>query len=173
MSTDLRESVEGWLRALGCQYRPVPDPQMVWHLEVQYPPGRPDHFLHVAELKGTVPSLVIASLTRVSDQHVEVFNGLPVDEQRAFLFGLRHTLNSPEVDFELQGMSSGPSCPRAFQVTARRFVDGLTLDAFARSIGSVYKGELSGIWFIQENLEHDSFGPAVVFDFERSSMPQA
>ena len=97
---------------------------------------------------------------------------MPDDEKRVFLFGLRHTLNNSEVDFELRG-AGGLACPEAFQVSVRRFVDGLSLDAFARSLGAVYKTELSAIWFIQETLDADHPSPPVFFDFGGTDIPEA
>ncbi len=173
MAGDLREATRSWLEALECEFRSVDDEQMEWHFEVRYPVRRPDHVMHVAGVRGPVPSIAIASVTRLSDRHLQRFSGLPDDEKKVFLFGLRHTLNHPEVDFELKGADGGLACPTAFQISVRRFEDGLSLDEFARSMGAVYKIELSAIWFIQETLEQEPMGPAVMFDFEGQHIPEA
>ncbi len=172
MSADLKDTVASWLEALQCNHREVEDAHMAWRFEVRYPARRDDHVMHVAGVPGTVPSLVIVSVTRMSERHLQRFEGMPDDEKRVFLFGLRHTLNSPDVDFELRG-AGGLSCPEAFQVSVRRFVDGLSLDEFARSIGAVYKTELSAIWYIQETLDADPTNPPVFFDFGGSDIPEA
>jgi hypothetical protein len=173
MSAHLHDAAKSWLEALECEFRSVEDPQMEWHLEVKYPARRSDHVMHVAGVRGSLPSIAIASVTRLSDRHLQRFAGLPDDEKKVFLFGLRHTLNSPDVDFELKGADGGLSCPTAFQVSVRRFEDGLSADEFARSIGAVYKVELSAIWFIQETLEQEPTGPTVMFDFEGQDIPEA
>ena len=145
---------------------------MEWRFEVKYPGRRSSHVMHVAGVPGPAPSIAIASVTRVSDRHLQRFAALPDDEKRVFLFGLRHTLNHVEVDFELRG-GGGLECPEAFQVSVRRFADGLTLDHFARSIGAVYKIELSAVWFIQETLDQDPTTPPVLFDFGETDIPEA
>lgn len=172
MSQDLQQTVASWLEALQCEFKPVDDPAMDWRYEVKYPSRRHEHIMHVAGVPGTVPSLAIASITRMSERHIQRFSGLPDDEKRVFLFGLRHTLNTPEVDFELKG-AGGLECPEAFQVSVRRFEDGLSLDEFARSLGAVYKVELSAVWFIQETLDQDPTSPPVFFDFGEADLPEA
>lgn len=172
MSSDLETTTAGWLEALQCDHRPVDDPVMEWRFEVKYPASRSDHLMHVAGVPGPVPSLVIVSVTRMSERHLKRFEGMADDEKRVFLFGLRHTLNNSEVDFELRG-GGGLVCPEAFQVSVRRFVDGLSLDAFARSLGAVYKTELSAIWYIQETLDADPTAPPVFFDFGGTDIPEA
>lgn len=175
MAMDLQESAKKWIEALGCDHKDVEDSQTKWHLEVAYPVGRPDnHLMHVAGLPGPAASLIVASRIRISEQHQKAVEALPADERRAFMYGLRDALNRGHVDFEFHPPAPGAACPAGFQVSMRRFADGLNYDEFARTIGSVYKAELSGIWFIQEALEQDSLpAPSVVFDFERSNMPEA
>lgn len=172
MSSDLKETATSWLAALGCEHREVEDAHMEWRYEVRYPARRDDHLMHVAGVPGPVESLVIVSVTRMSERHLQRFEGMPDDEKRVFLFGLRHTLNSSEVDFELRG-AGGLTCPEAFQVSVRRFADGLTLDQFAHSMGAVYKTELSAIWYIQETLDADPSTPPVFFDFGGTDIPEA
>lgn len=172
MADDLQGTVASWLEALQCEFRPVEDSRVAWRYEVKYPARRDDHVMHVAGVPGPVPSLAIASITRMSPRHLQRFAGLSDDEKRVFLFGLRHTLNTPDVDFELKG-AGGLECPEAFQVSVRRFIDGLSLDAFARSLGMVYKVELSAVWFVQETLDQDTSIPPVFFDFEGADLPEA
>ena len=172
MSASLKDTVASWLEALPCQYREVEDENVEWRFEIRYPARRSDHIMHVAGIPGPHPSLVIVSVTRLSDVHRQRYEGLPDDEKRVFLFGMRHTLNRPEVDFELRG-PGGLACPEGFQVSVRRFADGLTLDSFAYSVGTVYKAELSAIWFIQESLDQDPTTPPVFFDFGGTDIPEA
>lgn len=172
IADNLQQTVASWLEALQCPFRPVDDPNVAWRYEVKYPVWRDDHIMHVAGVPGPVPSVAIASITRMSPRHLQRFEGLPDEDKRVFLFGLRHTLNTPDVDFELKG-ATGLNCPEAFQVSVRRFVDGLSLDSFARSIGAVYKAELGAIWFIQESLDQDPAQPPVFFDFGGADLPEA
>jgi hypothetical protein len=55
-------------------------------------------------------------------------------------------------------MSSELSCPAAFQITATRYEDGLSLDSLARTVSSVYKAELAAIICAQQHLGRQ--GPA-------------
>ena len=172
MSASLKDTVASWLDALPCQYQEMDDDNVDWRFEIRYPARRPDHVMHVAGVPGPADSIVIVSVTRLSDRHRQRYEALPDDEKRVFLFGMRHTLNRPEVDFELRG-PGGLDCPEAFQVSVRRFWDGLTLDSFAYSLGAVYKAELSAIWFIQESLDQDPSTPPIFFDFEGAEIPEA
>lgn len=172
MSDTLKETAARWLSALPCQFREMEDATVDWRFEIRYPARRPDHVMHVAGIPGPEPSLVIVSVTRLSERHVQRYEALPDDEKRVFLFGLRHTLNRPEVDFELRG-PGGLGAPEAFQVSVRRFADGLTLDSFAFSLGAVYKAELSATWFIQESLDQDPAHAPVFFDFAGTDIPEA
>lgn len=169
---ELKDTIATWLAALPCEAREVDDPNVEWRYEIRYPARRPDHIMHVAGVPGPAPSIVIVSVTRLSERHRQRYEGLPDDEKRVFLFGLRHTLNRPEVDFELRG-PGGLGCPEAFQVSVRRFVDGLSLDSFAFSLGAVYKAELSTIWFIQESLDQDPSAAPIFFDFDGADIPEA
>jgi hypothetical protein len=166
------EKIVGWLGVIGCEPRPVEDAHMEWHYEFDYPKGR-RHRMHVAGVPGPEPSVAVVSLTRVSEQHIERFRALPDEGKRAFLFGLRRALNHPEVDFEMRGRAQGLDCPESFQVSVRRFADGLTLDGFALTVGRIYKVELNAIWYIQEALEGRRVTPKTVFPFDRSNMPEA
>jgi hypothetical protein len=172
MSDDLRPRVEHWLGALGCTPEERPDPASHWHLTFEYPVGTGNHML-VVEPLGPTPSVVVASLVRLTDDHLKAFRDLPKAAQRSFLVGLRRALNRTAADFRLGAMDGPESCPRSFQVSARRYPDALGLDAFAHTVGSVFKAQLEGIWFIQEHLESHPDEVTVFFDVSGPDMPQA
>lgn len=172
MTDDLRTRVEGWLEALGCKPVEQPDAATAWRLGFEYPVGT-GHRMLVAGLGGGAPSIVVASVVTLSPEHLERFEGLFDEDKRIFLSGLRRALNRLEVDFRLAGMQGPLSCPGSFQVSVRRFDGGLTLDAFAYSVGAVYKTELDAVWYIQDSLASSEEGPVVHFDFNSSDLPQA
>lgn len=170
---DLRNQVETWLADMGMEPMERPDARSRWHLAFEYPSGSGNYMLAASPLNGA-PSVVVASVVRLSDNHLRSFDELADGDKHAFLFGLRRALNQLEADFRLNDMSGPLACPRSFQVSARRFPDGLTLDSFARTVGSVFKTQLEGIWYIQERLEERSSGDVTVFfDLSGEDIPQA
>lgn len=170
---ELRDRVERWLRDLGLEPMERPDARSRWHLAFEYPSGSGNYML-AASPDVEVPSVVVASVVRLADQHLRTFDELADGEKHAFLFGLRRALNQLEADFRLNDMEGPLACPRSFQVSARRFPDGLSLDGFARTVGSVFKTQLEGIWYVQERLEERSSGDVTVFfDLSGEDMPQA
>ncbi len=142
-----------------------------WHLDFEYPVGS-GHRMLVAGLRGSAEAVIVASVVSISPGHLEGFESLIPEDKRAFLFGFRRTLNFLELEFQLSGMSGPLTCPTSFQVSARRFEDGLSLDEFARSVGAVYKAELEGIWYIQEWLGAFQ-GPVAHFEMDADDLPQA
>lgn len=171
MADETRDRVEEWLTAMGVEPEEREDPAARWHLGFEYPAGS-GHRMLVAGVRGPADAIVIASVVSISPQHLEIFEELTIDERRSFVFGLRHALNSLETEFQLNGMDSPVSCPASFQVSSRRFPDGLGLDSFARSVGAVYKTELAGIWHIQEWLGEPA-GPIQPFPMDMEDLPQA
>lgn len=169
---DLRRQIEGYLAAMGCTPVERPDPQSRWHLSFEYPQGSGNLML-VASPEAPAPSVVVASVVRLADNHMRTFGELNDVEKQAFLFGLRRALNRMEADFRLNEMQGPLDCPRSFQVSARHFPDGLSLDGFARTVGSVFKTQLEGIWYIQEQLEERSGDVTVFFDLSGEDMPKA
>jgi hypothetical protein len=169
---ELRGRVEAWLSDMGCTAVERPDPNSRWHLAFEYPLGTGNYML-VASPVGSGPSVVVASVVRLADNHLKMFDELGEEGKRLFLFGLRRALNRPDADFRLNDMDGPLVCPRSFQVSARRFPDGLSLDAFARTVGGVFKTQLEGIWYIQERLEERSGDVAVFFDLADEDIPRA
>jgi hypothetical protein len=169
----LRSRVEEWLAAMGLAPVERPDPHSRWHLAFEYPTGSGNYMLAASPVAGA-PSVVVASVVRLADNHLRTFDELADGDKHAFLFGLRRALNQLDADFRLNDMNGPLACPRSFQVSARRFPDGLSLDSFARTVGSVFKTQLQGIWYIQERLEERSAGDVTVFfDLSGEDIPQA
>jgi hypothetical protein len=169
---DLRARVEAWLADMGTAPQERPDPNSHWHLAFEYPLGTRNFMLAASPLAGG-PAVVVASVVRLAENHLKRFEDLADADKRAFLFGLRRALNRPDADFRLNDMDGPLVCPRSFQVSSRRFVDGLTLDTFARTVGGVFKTQLEGIWYIQEHLEERSADVAVFFDLADEDIPKA
>lgn len=169
---ELRGRVEAWLVDMGTTPQERPDPNSHWHIAFEYPLGTRNFMLAASPLAGGA-SVVVASVVRLAPNHLKRFEELADADKRAFLFGLRRALNRPDADFRLNDMDGPLACPRSFQVSSRRFADGLTLDAFARTVGGVFKTQLEGIWYIQEHLEERSADVAVFFDLAEEDIPKA
>ena len=110
---------------------------------------------------------MVASETVISPEHVEAFDRLDDDEKRAFSTSEMHSvLNTEFVEYALRDFPNETTCPKAFQVTATRFDDGLTSDSFSRAVSSVYKPERAGILCVQKHLKPHGPGSSN-FDFRR------
>ena len=166
MDKDLRTKVSDWLEDLGCTPTSIDDPQTVWHYEFDFPAGR-SHRMHAVMPKQRAAAVVIASLVNLSPEHIKAFEEFADDEKAEFLYELRRVLNQVDVEFQLKDADEPLSCPESFQVSAVRYSDGLSLDAFARTVGAVYKTELNAIWHVQQVLGGHGLGPAGRFDFKR------
>jgi hypothetical protein len=76
-------------------------------------------------------------------------------------------LNVADVDFRMEGQKVPTDLPTQIQLSTVRYVDGLTLDSFARSIGAVFKMFLNVVWLMQHRLGSNGAGPSGRFDFKR------
>lgn len=166
MTNQLKNKVEGYLRAIGCTPVKINDPRARWHYEIDYPPNTP-HRIHVLNPVDREQAVVIASATAISPEHLAAFEELDDDAKAEFIWDLQMSLNNQFAEFSLQGAASERSCPKLFEVTCVRYEDGLNLDSFARSVSSVYKLEISGILCVQKHLGQKNFGSGGRFDFRR------
>jgi hypothetical protein len=172
MPEDLHAHVRDWLTAMGCAPVERPDPTTRWHMSFEYPLGTGNHML-VVEPNGPAPAVIVASVVRLTEKHLRAFAELSEGAQRVFLIGLRRALNGMDADFRLGDMDGPHACPRSFQVSMRRFPDGLGLDAFSGTVGAVFKAQLEGIWYIQEHLEDRPEDVTVFFDLGGAEIPEA
>jgi len=166
MTDAFRSKVEGWVRRLGSTPVEVADPATAWHVQFDYPKNTPHH-MHAAMPSGQPGMVVIVSVLNVGHEHLKAFDELDAGSQEEFLYELRHVLNVPEAEFNLEGAGKPIECPKTITITCTRYDDGLTLDSFARSVGAVYKSFLNALWTLQHRLGGQKPGPADRFDFKR------
>jgi hypothetical protein len=159
-------TVEEWLKAVGCTPTRQDDPNAEWHVQFDYPVRSP-HVMHVIAPKNPSGSVVIATATQVSKEHVDAFGELDEEGKRDFLWGLRRALNQLDVDFQLEGAQGPLDLPSRYQVSQVRYLDGINRDSFMRSLGSVFKAELNATWTFVEKLGDNGQGPGMRFDFKR------
>lgn len=165
--------VEGWLKDIGSTPKGVtpPAPESSFQYEFDYPKGTP-HRLIVLHPIATPRALVVLTQVSMSPEHLTTFKDLEDPDKIAFLQDLGTALNREFVEYGYMFMTPTPgalTCPTAFQVSATRFDDGLSLDSFARTVSSVYKTEVAGITCVQKHLQPGTFtGGGGNFDFKRS-----
>jgi hypothetical protein len=169
MSANTKALVEGWLRKMGVTPKPVADPATLWHFEFDFPVNR-QHTMHAVCPVGTPDGVVIASKIDVDKVHLQTFDALDSDAKEEFLWELRKTLNTPRVDFTMEGVAGPMDCPTAIQTSAVRFFDGVTLDSFARTVSCVFKAELAAVWVINRYLAPKGYASGNRFDFKRLGM---
>jgi hypothetical protein len=155
--------VEGWLKDMGCHPMRVPVPNTNWQFEVDYPANTP-HRIVVTNQISFPRAVIVGTRIAFSPEHLEAFGNFENEDKQSFLDDLQSTLNREFVEFQFEGSGTGLSCPTAFQVTAMRYDDSLSLDSLARTVSSVYKAELAGILCVQQKLGRRNF-PAGGGDF--------
>jgi hypothetical protein len=162
-----KDQIAEWLRAIGSTPTETADPHSAWRWEVDYP-TKSSHRMVVANPVGAPAATVIATGLTVAPEHLRVFANLEDEEKQSFLLDLRQKANSVDVDFQFFGVTNPLDCPSKIQLSVTRYPDGLTLDSFARSIGAVFKTELSVAWLVQQRLGgEDEPGTGRKFDFKR------
>ena len=152
MSARLRANVQKWLRALGTEAVPVEDPSASWHYVFDNPAG--GNKLDVMAPREQADSLVVFARVGVERAQRDAFAKLSKERKAEFVYLLRRTLNTVDVDFQMEGVTGALDCPTAIVVSTVRYEDGLNLDQFSRSIGAVFKTVLNALWTVELYLVH-------------------
>jgi hypothetical protein len=150
--SDLTEPtvIEGWLRDLALTPTRRNDQVNNWNLEFTIV-GPNALVLNVVNPKSLPRAIMFVCGMAPAPQQVEAFAALSPQGRRDFWLQLRATLNREAVEFQLEGAAFS-ECPRALRVSAVRFDDGLTLDAFAHTLTSVCKACGDAISHFTERL---------------------
>ena len=98
--------------------------------------------------------IVIACATQVSPEHINLM--IPADQQtkKDFILDLNFGLNNFLVDYELQVNNE---MLQQFIITDQIFEDGLTKEAFIKTLKRVFKSQLHCIWLIDKKFGNVSF----------------
>lgn len=145
------KQVENWIREFGSTPTIIDDANTEWHYEFDYP-VKTQHRTHILQPKGSNTQIVVLAGLRISEDHQEQFSQLSSDEQKEFILKLQGLMTTPEVDFKMEGKSSGISSPQNITFSKVRFSDGLTLDSVYQSVGQVFKAKLQAIYFFNLHL---------------------
>lgn len=116
-----------------------------YHFIVEFPK---DNIMDIVKPKEK-DFIVIACATQVSPEHKNLM--VPTDSQtkKDFILELNMGLNSFLVDYELQ---VNQDILQQFIITDQIFEDGLTKDAFIRTMKRVFKSKLHCIWLIDKTF---------------------
>ena len=164
------KTIEGWLRDIGLQPQPVPDPATLWRFNFQFPAALAQpHVVSVLNPLQLPRAVIIASGASLAPEHHAAFNQLEEDAKQEFIRDLHGTLNNRDnIEFMLQGVSDqAVTCPTAIQVTGVIFDDGLSLDNLASRLCTVYKAEVAGFAFITRHIGPTGTSGSGQFDFKR------
>lgn len=166
MDDQLQRSIARWVREMGNTPTTVADRDAAWHIQFQYPVNSTS-LMHVVVPRDQPDAAVIAMGVNVGVDHQAGFERLDDEAKATFNWELLQRLNNIDVEFKVEGVTTGHECPTAYQVMRTRYLDGLTKDGFAFSAGAVYKTWLKGLWFIQKELGPPTGGAGGRFDFKR------
>ncbi len=143
------DNVESWLQAMGCKSSRTSTPETNWVLEVQYPINS-THRINVINTKQQPLAIGIVTGVALDQGYTDAFGKMSNDAKKEFRWELMKVLSNDEVEFNLKETPDGR--PQGFEVMATRYWDGLSLDAFARSVFAVYKTEIVAINCVQRFL---------------------
>ena len=146
-----KELIHGWLKDIGMSPMPIPDPQGEWRYSVCMPANQDQNRLEVFGNRALPRAVIIGSSTMLSPEHRANLGALDADAKRQFVSDLVAALNKDFVEYQLEQDALTGDLVK-FQVSAVRFDDGVTLDSFARTLGSVFKAQLAGIQCVQQHL---------------------
>jgi hypothetical protein len=160
-------TIEGWLRELQCEPRRVEDPTANWRFEMAYP-SNSVHQMAVLNPKKIPRAVFIVTVANLGPEHHAAFAGFDDEQKREFNIELQEVLNRDSVEYLIQRFDpAGLVCPTGFQVQSAIFHDGLSLDAFAVRVSSVFKTEMAGVLYVQRRLGVTSTDSSEQFGFRR------
>jgi hypothetical protein len=144
------ESIENWLRSMGCTPVKMENPAFRWSLRFDFP-STSNHVMEALSLPNRTNSVVVLTNRSIDTRLVSAYDTLSEDARDAFNTELTSTLLRDYIEYRLDQPSLGGCAPR-FQLVAERFDDGLGLDAFYGLVDHVYKTELAVIICYHKHL---------------------
>ena len=140
-----KETIEKWLLDEDMLREMKFDENADFHFIIEFPK---ENIMDVVKPKQK-DCIVVACATQVSPEHANLM--IPADPQtkKDFILDLNFGLNSYLVDYELK---INNDILQQFIITDQIFEDGLTKDAFIRTLKRVFKSKLHCIWLIDKNF---------------------
>ena len=141
----LQETIEKWLMDEDMLREMKYDENADFHFIIEFPK---DNIMDVVKPKGK-DCIVIACATMVSPEHKNLMIPADPDVKKDFILDLNFGLNSFLIDYELQ---INQDVLQQFVISDQIFEDGLTKDAFVKTLKRVFKSKLHCIWLIDKNF---------------------
>lgn len=145
ITMDVEEQIKEWLLDEDCLREMKYDENADFHFIVEFPK---ENIMDVVKPKGK-DCIIVACATQVAPQHISLMQAADVETQKDFILDLNFGLNNFLVDFELQ---INNNILQQFVVTDQIFFDGLTKDAFIKTLKRVFKSKLHCIWLIDKKF---------------------
>ncbi|WP_407454942.1 DUF2299 domain-containing protein [Methanobrevibacter sp.] len=141
----LQDTIEKWLLDEDMLREMKYDENADFHFIVEFPK---DNIMDVVKPKGK-DCIVIACATMVSPEHKNLM--IPADSsvKKDFILDLNFGLNSFLIDYELK---INQEILQQFVISDQIFEDGLTKDAFIKTLKRVFKSKLHCIWLIDKKF---------------------
>lgn len=146
---DVKNKIVKWSTNEGIFKKYIKDDAKAnFHLLLNFPENSTNP-IDVVQPKDKDDSIVIASATQVSPNHIQEIKKLSIEKRRSFLNELRILLGARPTEFELKHPDD---ILELYVITSPIYFDGLTKDRFMTVISDVFKSKLLGIWKIQEKF---------------------
>ncbi len=140
-----KKTIEKWLFDEDMLRELKFDENADFHFIIEFPK---DNIMDVVKPKHK-DCIVIACATQVSQEHLNLMTQSDLITKKEFILDLNFGLNSFLVDYELQ---INNEILQQFIITDQIFEDGLTKDAFIKTIKRVFKSKLHCIWLINKKF---------------------
>lgn len=147
------ETIKTWLLDEDLLREMKYDQNADFHFIIEFPK---ENIMDVVKPKGK-DCIVVACATQVSPEHKNIMIPASPDVKKDFILDLNFGLNSFLVDYELQ---INQDILQQFIITDQIFEDGLTKDAFIRTLKRVFKSKLHCIWLIDKKFGRVQIQPS-------------
>ena len=141
----LQETIEKWLMNEDMLREMKYDENADFHFIIEFPK---DNIMDVVKPKGK-DCIVVACATMVSPEHKNLMIPTDLEVKKDFILDLNFGLNSFLIDYELQ---INQDVLQQFVISDQIFEDGLTKDAFIKTLKRVFKSKLHCIWLIDKKF---------------------
>ncbi|WP_406534032.1 DUF2299 domain-containing protein [Methanobrevibacter sp.] len=147
------ETIKTWLLDEDLLREMKYDQNADFHFIIEFPK---ENIMDVVKPKGK-DCIVVACATQVSPEHKNLMVPADPKVKKDFILDLNFGLNSFLVDYELQ---INQDILQQFIITDQIFEDGLTKDAFIRTLKKVFKSKLHCIWLIDKKFGRPPLRPS-------------
>lgn len=149
MTIDIKTNIRNWFDEENIQYLESVSDDSNFIIDFKFPDS--GHNMRIVQPKGKSDSILIASLTKISQEHIKKMGSLSPKKKELFLTEFRMLLNSFNIEFNLD-VSKIENILISFVVIDQIFSDGLTKDHFFSTIKKVFRTKLQAVYDIQKRF---------------------